>query len=182
MIYNYDNVPTPCFVVEEELLIDNLKILKKVIDDTGCKILLAQKCFSMFSAYPLISKYISGTTASGLYEAKLGREYFDGERYVQTARLVWDRLNAGAESVNAASLISSFETQEEQEAAAAMLNMRLEGVEDRNDRAKTLRELVYFIKQASMDRMTQSGGAGSLQSLLEAKQQLQALRSARFQL
>ena len=109
-------------------------------------------------------------------------EDFDGERYVQTARLVWDRLNAGAESVNAASLISSFETQEEQEAAAAMLNMRLEGVEDRNDRAKTLRELVYFIKQASMDRMTQSGGAGSLQSLLEAKQQLQALRSARFQL
>ena len=88
-------------------------------------------------------------------------EDFDGERYVQTARLVWDRLNAGAESVNAASLISSFETQEEQEAAAAMLNMRLEGVED---------------------RMTQSGGAGSLQSLLEAKQQLQALRSARFQL
>lgn len=109
-------------------------------------------------------------------------EDFDGERYVQTARLVWDRLNAGAESVNAASLISSFETQEEQEAAAAMLNMRLEGVEDRNDRAKTLRELVYFIKQASMDRMTQSGGAGSLQSLLEAKQQLQVLRSARFQL
>ena len=109
-------------------------------------------------------------------------EDFDGERYVQTARLVWDRLNAGAESVNEASLISSFETQEEQEAAAAMLNMRLEGVEDRNDRAKTLRELVYFIKQASMDRMTQSGGAGSLQSLLEAKQQLQALRSARFQL
>ena len=109
-------------------------------------------------------------------------EDFDGERYVQTARLVWDRLNAGAESVNAASLISSFETQEEQEAAAAMLNMRLEGVEDRNDRAKTLRELVYFIKQASMDRMTQSGGAGSLQSLLEAKQQLQALRSARLQL
>ena len=109
-------------------------------------------------------------------------EDFDGERYVQTARLVWDRLNAGAESVNAASLISSFETQEEQEAAAAMLNMRLEGVEDRNDRAKTLRELVYFIKQASMNRITQTGGAGSLQSLLEAKQQLQALRSARFQL
>ena len=95
---------------------------------------------------------------------------------------MWDRLNAGAESVNAASLISSFETQEEQEAAAAMLNMRLEGVEDRNDRAKTLRELVYFIKQASMNRITQTGGAGSLQSLLEAKQQLQALRSARFQL
>jgi DNA primase len=109
-------------------------------------------------------------------------EDFDGERYVQTARLVWDRLYAGAESVNAASLISSFETQEEQEAAAAMLNMRLEGVEDRNDRAKTLRELVYFIKQASMNRITQTGGAGSLQSLLEAKQQLQALRSARFQL
>lgn len=41
---------------------------------TGCKILLAQKCFSMFSVYPLIGKYLDGTTASGLFEAKLGHE------------------------------------------------------------------------------------------------------------
>ena len=112
----------------------------------------------------------------------LGPDDFDGSLYEQTARLLWEQLEGGSPKANAALVVSSFETTEEQEAAAAMLNMRLEGVEDQNDRAKTLRELVYFIKQASMDRMTQSGGAGSLQSLLEAKQQLQALRSARFQL
>ena len=91
-------------------------------------------------------------------------------------------MEGGADTVNAASVISSFETQEEQEAAAYMFNSHLEGIEDKNDRAKTLRELVFFIKQASLDRMTQSGGAGSLQALLAAKQQLQSLRSARFQL
>ena len=107
---------------------------------------------------------------------------FDGPLYVRTASLLWDQMEGGADTVNAASVISSFETEEEQEAAAYMINSHLQGVEDRNDRAKTLRELVFFIKQASLDRMTQCGGEGSLQDLLAAKQELQSLRSARFQL
>lgn len=73
---------TPYFLVDEKLLVKNLEILKKVQDDTGCKILLAQKAFSMFYAYPLISKYLCGTTASGLYEARLGFECFGGETHV----------------------------------------------------------------------------------------------------
>ena len=77
-----NNLKTPYFLVDEKLLIKNLEILKKVQDDTGCKILLAQKAFSMFYAYPLISKYLSGTTASGLYEARLGSEKFGGETHV----------------------------------------------------------------------------------------------------
>lgn len=85
MAYNYDNVPTPCFVVEEELLIRNLERLKYVMDMTGCHILLAQKCYSMYSTYPLISKYLSGTTASGLYEAKLGKEYFGKQTHIYSA-------------------------------------------------------------------------------------------------
>ena len=107
---------------------------------------------------------------------------FDGEIYVRTASGLWDQLRKDPEAANAASVISSFETQEEQEAAAAMLNSHLEGIEDKNDREKTLRELVFFIKQASLDRMTRAGGAGSLQTLLTAKQQLQSLRSANFHL
>ena len=107
---------------------------------------------------------------------------FEGSLYVRTASLLWDQMEGGADTVNAASVISSFETEEEQEAAAYMINSHLQGVEDRNDRAKTLRELVFFIKQASLDRMTQCGGEGSLQDLLAAKQELQSLRSARFQL
>lgn len=63
-------------------MVHNLEILKGVMNDTGCKILLAQKAFSMYATYPLISQYLSGTTASGLYEARLGAEHFPGEVHV----------------------------------------------------------------------------------------------------
>lgn len=77
-----DKITTPYFVVDENALQHNLEILSGVAERTGAKILLAQKAFSMFSLYPQIAKYLSGTTASGLYEAKLGREYFPGEVHV----------------------------------------------------------------------------------------------------
>lgn len=84
MILPFDiNIPeTPCYVVDVPLLERNLKILKQVADESGAKILLAQKAFSMFCVYPLISKYLSGTAASGLYEARLGREEMCGEVHV----------------------------------------------------------------------------------------------------
>lgn len=75
-------LPTPCYVVDEKKLIHNLTILQKVERDTGCRILLAQKAFSFFHAYPLIGRYLSGTTASGLYEARLGREEMGKENHV----------------------------------------------------------------------------------------------------
>ncbi len=77
-----DRINTPYFVVDEGLLTRNLEILRDVAARSGAKILLAQKAFSMFYAYPLISRYLSGTTASGLYEARLGREHFGGETHV----------------------------------------------------------------------------------------------------
>lgn len=75
---NIKRVPTPAYVVEEGALIHNLEILKQVTDRTGAKVLLAQKAFSMYSVYPLIGKYLAGTTASGLYEARLGKEEMQG--------------------------------------------------------------------------------------------------------
>ncbi len=73
---------TPAYVLDEAKLIANLEILKDVQQRTGCKILLAQKAFSMFSVYPTIAKYLCGTTASGLYEARLGKEEFGGEVHI----------------------------------------------------------------------------------------------------
>ena len=73
-----DQLQTPCYVIDEKKMRENLEILKKVQEDTGCKILLAQKAFSGFTLYPMIGKYLAGTTASGLFEARLGHE--DGER------------------------------------------------------------------------------------------------------
>ena len=73
---------TPYYLVDDSLLIHNLEILKEVSEKVGCKILLAQKAFSMFNTYPLLKQYLAGTTASGLYEARLGHEEFGGETHV----------------------------------------------------------------------------------------------------
>jgi carboxynorspermidine decarboxylase len=77
-----EDLPTPCFVVDEALLEKNLKILNGVMQRTGAKIILAQKAFSMTTLYPLIGQYLSGTTASGLYEARLGYEEMGKENHV----------------------------------------------------------------------------------------------------
>lgn len=77
-----EQLSTPCYVVDESLLVRNLEILRGVMDRTGCRILLAQKAFSMYALYPLIGQYLSGTAASGLYEARLGREEMDKENHV----------------------------------------------------------------------------------------------------
>ena len=73
---------TPCFVIEEKKLRENLRTLAAVKKRTGCRILLAQKAFSCYRVYPTIAEYLDGTTASGLYEARLGREHFPGEVHV----------------------------------------------------------------------------------------------------
>lgn len=67
-------IPTPSYLVDERLLIKNLEILNRVQERTGCKILLAQKGFSMYEFYPLIGKYLHGVAASSLHEARLGSE------------------------------------------------------------------------------------------------------------
>ena len=79
---NIKDVATPSYIVDEGRLKSNLEILKSVIDRTGCRILLAQKCFSMYAVYPLIGQYISGCTASGLFEARLGYEEMGKENHV----------------------------------------------------------------------------------------------------
>lgn len=75
-------VKTPYFLIDEERLVKNLELLKEIQEETGCRILLAQKAFSGFFAYPLMRRYLAGTTASGLCEARLGKEEFGGETHV----------------------------------------------------------------------------------------------------
>lgn len=70
---DFSKVKTPCYIIDEDKLEENCRILKSVMDKTGCKILLAQKAYSCYGTYETIAKYLSGTTASGLNEAKLGR-------------------------------------------------------------------------------------------------------------
>lgn len=76
------NIETPSYVIDEAKLIENCKVLERVQSEAGCRILLAQKAFSNFAVYPLIGKYLAGTTASGLYEARLGYEEMGKENHV----------------------------------------------------------------------------------------------------
>ena len=75
-------LPTPCYVVDEARLIKNLELLQRVQREADCHILLAQKCFSMFRLYPLMGEYLAGTTASGIFEARLGHEEMGKENHV----------------------------------------------------------------------------------------------------
>lgn len=77
-----NELPTPCYVIDENIIEENCKVLADVMNKTGCHVLLAQKAFSNYALYPLIGKYLSGTTASGLYEARLGKEEMGRENHV----------------------------------------------------------------------------------------------------
>lgn len=77
-----DELRTPCYVIQEAKIRENLEILRGICEDTGCRILLAQKAFSMYSLYPLIGEYLDGATASGLYEARLGYEEMGKENHI----------------------------------------------------------------------------------------------------
>ena len=73
---------TPCYVVQEQKLRENLEILREIREETGCHILLAQKAFSMYRLYPMIRQYLDGATASGLHEARLGYEEMGKENHI----------------------------------------------------------------------------------------------------
>ena len=77
-----NKIPTPSYIIDENRVINNLEILDSVQKQTGCKILLAQKAFSMYCLYSLIGKYLKGAAASGLFEAKLGHEEMGGETHI----------------------------------------------------------------------------------------------------
>lgn len=84
MKFNVDltALSTPCYVVDEALVEANLNKLRAVSRASGCKILLAQKAFSMFALYPLIARYLEGSTASGLFEARLSSEHLGRENHI----------------------------------------------------------------------------------------------------
>lgn len=73
-----EQLHTPCYVIDRDSLEANLRVLRGVMDRTGCRILLAQKAFSCYAVYPLISQYLCGATASGLFEARLCHEEMPG--------------------------------------------------------------------------------------------------------
>ncbi|MGC6423682.1 MAG: carboxynorspermidine decarboxylase [Lentimonas sp.] len=81
----FDEAPSPGYIVHMGCLEKNCQLLQSVAERSGAKILLALKGFACHSAFPLISRYLSGTTSSGLHEGLLAHELFDGEVHIYSA-------------------------------------------------------------------------------------------------
>ena len=77
--FDLNRVPSPCFVVDAAAVERNLSVLAEVSERSGAHVLSALKAFSMFALAPLVRQYLGGTCASGIYEARLGREEYGGE-------------------------------------------------------------------------------------------------------
>ena len=77
-------VPSPCYVMEEEKLRNNLTLIKRVADETGVEIIMAFKAFAMWKSFPIFREYIHYTTASSVYEARLAYEEFGSRAHTYT--------------------------------------------------------------------------------------------------
>jgi len=83
--FDPSRVPSPCFVVDVAAVEENLKVLRRVQDESGARVLAALKAFSLWKLGPLTGRYLSGICASGLHEALLGRDEYGGEVHVYSA-------------------------------------------------------------------------------------------------
>jgi len=100
MMHNFPTLKTPCYICEEKLLENNLQLLNYVQKESGAKIILALKGFSMWSTFDLVSKYLKGCTASGLHEALLAKESFNGEVHTYSPAFKEDEIEEIAKISN----------------------------------------------------------------------------------
>ncbi len=77
--FDLNRVESPAFVIDAAKLRANLQILAEIRDEADIKILAALKAFSMFSVAPIIGEYLDGVCTSGLWEARLASEFYDGK-------------------------------------------------------------------------------------------------------
>ena len=89
-----NKIQTPYYLIDEHKLLENMKKIEYVCEKSGAKSVLALKCFSTWSVFPLMRKYMAGTTSSSLYEAKLGYEKFGGETHAFSVAYSKDDIEA----------------------------------------------------------------------------------------
>ena len=74
MSIDYSQIPSPCYIIDEERFRNNLKLIRKVADESGAEIILAFKGFAMWGVFPVFREYFSGASASSPHEARLSFE------------------------------------------------------------------------------------------------------------
>ena len=95
----YPEIPSPCYVLEESLLITNLELLKEVQDNAVIDIICALKGFSFYHEFPLLKKYLVGATASSLHEARLAFEEMGVKPHIYSPAYLeseWEELSSYA--------------------------------------------------------------------------------------
>lgn len=90
--YTFDNIHTPMYVLEEELLRRNLSLIKSVADRANVEIILAFKAYALWKTFPIFREYISSTTASSLNEARLGFELFGAPTHTYSPAYTADEI------------------------------------------------------------------------------------------
>ncbi|MCJ2186054.1 carboxynorspermidine decarboxylase [Novosphingobium beihaiensis] len=91
--FDLSRVDSPAFVVDAAKLRSNLQILQDVGERSGAKVLAALKAFSMWSTAPIVGEYLDGVCTSGLWEARLASEFYDGEIATYCAAYKPDELD-----------------------------------------------------------------------------------------
>jgi carboxynorspermidine decarboxylase len=93
---DFAQIPSPCYILEEQLLLNNLKKLKYVQQQAGIEIICALKGYSMYSSFPLVRQYLAGATASSLHEARLAFEEMGSKAHVYSPAYLekeWEDLS-----------------------------------------------------------------------------------------
>ena len=88
------SITTPAYVADIAAIRANLEKAKRIKEEAGVNILLATKAFSMFSVFPMMAEYLDGTTASGLYEARLGATHFGKQVHTYSPAYTEETLDA----------------------------------------------------------------------------------------
>ena len=106
---DFDCFPSPCYIMEEELLRKNLALIKSISERTGVEIILAFKSFAIWRSFPIFREYITHSTASSVYEARLALEEFGSKAHTYSPAysvfvLPWCAKGAGSPAASASIL------------------------------------------------------------------------------
>jgi carboxynorspermidine decarboxylase len=94
MSIDYNKVPSPCYVIDEERFRKNLSLIKHVADESGAEIILAFKGFAMWGVFPILREYLSGAAASSVDEARLCFEEIGSPAHTYSPAYKTDDFNS----------------------------------------------------------------------------------------
>ena len=114
------NLTTPYYLIDENKLLRNLKIIQQVRERSGAKSVLALKCFSTWGVFDMMREFLDGTTSSSLFEARLGREEFGKEVHAYSVAFSKDDIAAVREIADKVIFNSVSQLTRYQDAVAGM--------------------------------------------------------------